>query len=231
MSPGLAIVTGASSGIGAATCAQLARDGFRVVSVDVSGTPAFRLDVRDDAAVRSMVAGLGPVAALVNVAGIGVAAKLHETTDDDWDRIVGVNLTGMFYLCRAVLPVMVAAGGGTIVNVSSVAGLVGVRERAAYCASKAAVIGLTRSITVDYAGAGIRCNAICPGTVDTEWIGKILADAPDPAAARAAMVARQLDGRMGTPEEIAAGIAFLLSDGARFVNGSAFVMDGGMTAV
>ncbi len=111
------------------------------------------------------------------------------------------------------------------------AGIVGVGRRAAYCAAKAGVIGLTRATAVDYAARGIRANAICPGTVHSEWIGKILADAPDPAATLRAMEARQLDGRMGSPEEVAAGIAFLCSPQARFVNGSAFVMDGGMTAV
>lgn len=143
--------------------------------------------------------------ALVNVAGVGVAAPLADTAD--------------------------SAGGGTVVNVASVAGIVGVKNRAAYCASKAGVIGLTRSIAADYAPAGIRANAICPGTVETEWVDKILASDPDPKAARAAMEARQLDGRMGTPEEVAAGIAFLAGHDGRFVNGSAFVMDGGMTAI
>ncbi|MGH8882845.1 MAG: SDR family NAD(P)-dependent oxidoreductase, partial [Stackebrandtia sp.] len=140
-------------------------------------------------------------------------------------------LTATFTTCRAVLPGMVAAGGGIIVNVGSIAGVVGVRDRAAYCASKGGVIALTRSIAADYAANGIRANAICPGTVGSEWIDKILSDAPDPVAARVAMAARQLDNRMGTPDEVAAGIAFLASDDGRFVNGSAFMMDGGVTAV
>jgi NAD(P)-dependent dehydrogenase (short-subunit alcohol dehydrogenase family) len=126
---------------------------------------------------------------------------------------------------------MLEAGHGLIVNVSSIAGIVGLRNRAAYCASKHGVIGLTRAIAADYADQGIRCNAICPGTVDTEWIGKILADADDPESTRRAMEQRQLDGRMGSPDEVAAGIAFLASADGRFVNGAAFVMDGGMTAV
>jgi NAD(P)-dependent dehydrogenase (short-subunit alcohol dehydrogenase family) len=126
---------------------------------------------------------------------------------------------------------MLEAGHGLIVNVSSIAGIVGLRNRAAYCASKHGVIGLTRAIAADYAHEGIRCNAICPGTVDTEWIGKILADADDPESTRRAMEQRQLDGRMGSPDEVAAGIAFLASADGRFVNGAAFVMDGGMTAV
>lgn len=243
----VAIVTGAASGIGYATVRQLLADGWRVAAADRNadrlertarldaGILTMALDVRDTAAV-TLAAGtvterLGTPSLLVNVAGVGVAATVTETSDADWDRILGTNLTAVFQLCRVVLPAMLAAGHGIIVNVASVAGMVGVRNRAAYCASKAGVIGLTKSIAVDYAGQGIRANAICPGTVGTEWIDKILANAPDPDAARQAMEQRQLDGRMGSPEEVAAGIGFLASPQGRFVNGSAFVMDGGMTAL
>jgi NAD(P)-dependent dehydrogenase (short-subunit alcohol dehydrogenase family) len=125
---------------------------------------------------------------------------------------------------------MLDRGNGVIVNIASVAGQVGVPRRAAYCASKAGLVGLTKAIAVDHARQGIRSVAICPGTVDTEWIGKILSDAPDPAAARAAMAARQLDGQMGTPEEIAEMVAFVAGPNGRFINGAALVVDGGMTA-
>jgi NAD(P)-dependent dehydrogenase (short-subunit alcohol dehydrogenase family) len=253
--PPVAFVTGAGSGIGAATARRLAREGWRLglydldsdglaataAGIDAAGIDAADRcrflpgDVRDVAALSAALerteAELGGLSALVNVAGIGVAATVDETDPADWDRILAVNLTAVFHACRLVLPRFVAAGGGLIVNVASVAGLVGVRRRAAYCASKAGVIGLTRAIAVDYAAVGVRANAICPGTVASPWIEKILANAPDPVAARRAMDERQLDGRMGTPEEVAAGIAFLLSADARFVNGSAFVMDGGMTAL
>ncbi|MFC7344160.1 SDR family NAD(P)-dependent oxidoreductase [Saccharopolyspora griseoalba] len=247
-----AVVTGAGSGIGRASAKALAAQGYRVLAIDVDSAgadeavravheaggqaAAAACDVRDPEAFGAALDDArrrwsAPPALLANVAGIGVAASLTETSPDDWDRVLAVNLTALFHTCRAVLPPMVEAGSGVIVNVASVSGLVGVRDRAAYCASKAGVIGLTRSIAVDYAHLGIRANAICPGTVASEWIGKILADSPDPAATRARMEARQLDGRMGTPEEVASGIAFLAGDGARFVNGSAFVMDGGMTAI
>jgi NAD(P)-dependent dehydrogenase (short-subunit alcohol dehydrogenase family) len=246
-----ALVTGAGSGIGYATTQLLAQRGYAIAAADLSaegveravtdsrahGVPAVgrALDVRDETAVAELidlaVAELGGLDLLANVAGIGVAAPLAETSTEDWDRVIGVNLTGTFVTCRLALPRMLEAGGGVIVNVASVAGVVGVRQRAAYCASKAGVIGLTRSIAVDYAAQGIRANAICPGTVASEWIGKILSNAPDPDAARKAMEERQLDGRMGTPEEVAAGIAFLAGDEGRFVNGTAFVMDGGMTAI
>lgn len=244
-----AFVTGAGSGIGRATARRLARNGYTVGAFDldpngVEGTVdgivasggqavGFVGDVRDVTAVKSAVEALAKDARLwlvANVAGIGAAATVVETTDEQWQRVISVNLTGTFIVCRAAVPILLGCGGGVIVNVASVGGLVGIADRAAYCASKAGVIGLTRAIAVDHAGAGIRAVAICPGTVESEWITKILANHSDPAAARRAMSERQLDGRMGTPDEVAAGIAFIASDDGRFVNGSELVMDGGMTA-
>lgn len=248
--PRRGVVTGAASGIGRATALRLAEDGYPVCVVDIDepgardtvqriadrgGTADVHvIDLSDGSAVEDgfrEILSHGAPGVLVNNAGIGWAATLPETTDELWDRTMSVNLTAQFRTCRAVIPAMIAAGGGTIVNVASAAGLVGVGRRAAYCASKAGVIGLTRAITVDHAREGIRCNAICPGTVASEWIDKILADAEDAEETRRQMAARQLDGQMGTPEEVANGIAFLASPEARFVNGSAFVMDGGLTAV
>ena len=227
-------ITGAASGIGFATATRLARDGWDVVAIDLAPAPfddAHVLDLRDVEAIAPTFERIGPVDALVNDAGIGVAGTVLDTSAEQWDAMLAVNLTAMFHTTRAVLPSMIERGAGSIVNLASVAGIVGVRNRAGYCATKGGVIAFTRALAADHAHQGIRANAICPGTVATEWIGKILADAPDPDATRAAMEARQLDGRMGTPEEVAAGIAFLLSDDGRFVNGSAWVMDGGMTAV
>lgn len=230
-------ITGAASGIGFATATRLQRDGWDVVAIDIDAErlahfdDAHVLDLRDVGAVAATFARIGPVDALVNDAGIGFAATVVETTTEQWDAMLAVNLTAMFHTTKAVLPGMLERGHGSIVNLASIAGIVGIRNRAGYCATKGGVIAFTRAIAADHAYQGIRANAICPGTVNTEWIGKILADAPDPDATRAAMEARQLDGRMGTPEEVAAGIAFLLSDDGRFVNGSAWVMDGGMTAV
>ncbi len=248
---GTAIVTGAASGIGRATAVRLASGGHEIAALDVDeagladtvsrieadggiATP-YALDVTDGQAVETVVNKIfdrtGEIGVLVNNAGIGIAARLVDTTEEQWARVMEVNVTGPFLLTRAVLPHMLAAGGGSIVNVASVAAVVGVRNRAVYTTSKHAVVGLTRSVAVDYADKGIRVNAICPGTVATEWIGKILDEAPDPDATRKAMAERQLDGRMGSPEEVAAGIAFLVSPDARFVNGSAFVMDGGMSTI
>ena len=193
----------------------------------------FAGDVRDEIVVEAALAALARESRLwlvANVAGIGVAATILETSNEDWQRVISVNLGGTFVVCRAAVPIMLAAGGGVIVNVASVGGLVGIAARAAYCASKAGVIGLTRAIAVDHAASGLRAVAICPGTVESEWITTILANDPDPAAARRAMSERQLDNRMGSPDEVAAGIAFIASSDGRFINGSSFVMDGGMTA-
>jgi NAD(P)-dependent dehydrogenase (short-subunit alcohol dehydrogenase family) len=232
-----AAITGAASGIGFATAQRLQRDGWDVVAIDIDRDGLGRyddahvLDLRDRSAIAATFERVGAIDALVNDAGVGFAATAVDTTDEQWDTMLAINLTAMFHTTRAVLPGMIERGGGSIVNLASVAGVVGVRNRAGYCATKGGVIAFTRAVAADHAHQGIRANAICPGTVATEWIGKILADAPDPAATRAAMEARQLDGQMGSPEEVAAGIAFLLSDDGRFVNGSAWVMDGGMTAV
>jgi NAD(P)-dependent dehydrogenase (short-subunit alcohol dehydrogenase family) len=246
----VAVVTGAASGIGRATALRLARDGFDVAMVDVDAVGlaatddqikafgglarGFVVDLCDPLAVGSIVREIavtsGAPEVLVNVAGIGVAATVLETSDEDWNRVLAVNLTGPFLTTRAILPLMLDRGSGVIVNIASVAGQVGVPRRAAYCASKAGLVGLTKAIAVDHAHEGIRSVAICPGTVATEWIGKVLANAPDPVAAREAMAARQLDGRIGTPEEIAAMVAFVAGPSCRFINGAALVVDGGMTA-
>jgi NAD(P)-dependent dehydrogenase (short-subunit alcohol dehydrogenase family) len=245
------VVTGAGSGIGRSIAYRLAADGHAIAGVDIDPAGlaatveqiqqaggsggAFPADIVPPGAFEQIAADveatLGPVDVLCNVAGVGVAAPLLTTSTDDWDRIFALNVSAIFHACKAVLPGMLTRGGGIIVNIASVAGVVAIRERAAYTASKFAVVGLTRSIAADYAAQGIRCNAICPGTVETEWIGKILANAPDPEATRAAMAARQLDGQMGSPEEVAEGVAFLVHDRGRFMNGAAMVMDGGLSAV
>ena len=247
----VALVTGAAAGIGRATAERLAADGFDVALLDVNADTVSRVAdglyrdghrsmpiVRDLLADRPFhdvvdeVEGrLGPIQVLVNNAGTAVRADVPSTSRADWDRVMGLNITATYETCRAVLPGMLARGRGCIVNVASVAGLVGIQNRAAYCASKAAVIGLTRAMAADHARARIRVNAVCPGTVHTDWIDRILSDHPDPVRGRAEMEARQLEGRLGEPSEIAGAIAYLASADASFVNGSAFVIDGGMTAV
>jgi NAD(P)-dependent dehydrogenase (short-subunit alcohol dehydrogenase family) len=253
MAAGLAVVTGAASGIGRATAARLASEGWTVTLLDrdAEGLGAAAEHVRagsradsvldllvvdlSDAAGTDAIAGeylrTRDVGLLVNNAGVGFRATAEETSDEQWDLTLAVNLSAMFRLCRAVLPGMTLRGHGVIINTASAGGLVGLRNRVAYCASKAGVIGLTRALAADHAGQGIRVNCIAPGTVDTEWVGRMLADDPDPVATRRMMENRQLDGRLGTPEEVAAGIAFMAGPDGRFFNGSVMVMDAGLTAV
>jgi NAD(P)-dependent dehydrogenase (short-subunit alcohol dehydrogenase family) len=246
----VAVVTGAASGIGRATALRLAHDGYEVAMMDLDAAGLaetrtqiqqaggrahqFPVDLCDPLGVgsvtREIAVTVGAPEVLVNVAGIGLAATVLETSDEDWNRVLAVNLTGPFLTTRAMLPLMLDRGRGVIVNIASVGGQVGLARRAAYCASKAGLVGLTRAVAVDHAREGIRCVAICPGTVETEWIGKILANAPDPTAAREAMAARQLDGRMGSPAEVAAMVAFVAGPDGRFINGAALILDGGMTA-
>lgn len=250
--PRRALVTGAASGIGRAVAVCLGAAGYDLTLVDRDAAGLAEVAVQLDRPVHTVVVDLsapeaaaaevaaacGGVASgavtfdvLVNCAGIGFAATAADTTADQWNLTLDVNLSATFFMCRMVLPGMLAAGRGVIVNIASVAAVVGLKNRVAYCASKAGVVGLTRALAADHAGDGIRINAVCPGTVDSPWIGKILADQPDPAATRRAMEARQLDGRLGTPEEVAEWIAFLADDTGRFMNGASLVIDGGMTAV
>jgi NAD(P)-dependent dehydrogenase (short-subunit alcohol dehydrogenase family) len=234
------IVTGAASGIGWATADLFLREGARVVAADRTpggapdGCAQMRVDVADPASVRELVDAVigqfGQVDVLCNNAGTGSTTDVVSCTVEEWERVFAVNVRGVFLGTKAVLPSMLERGTGVIVNTASVAGLVGLPDRAAYCASKAAVIGLTKQVAIQYAGTGVRCNCVCPGTVDSPWVGRLLDASDDPAATRAALVARQPMGRLGTPGEVASAIAYLASDDAAWASGSALVIDGAMTA-
>jgi NAD(P)-dependent dehydrogenase (short-subunit alcohol dehydrogenase family) len=229
-----AIVTGAGSGIGEALTALLRAEEATVIGADVRGSDVY-CDVSREEDVERLVAGAidrhGRLDILCNNAGIGSTTDVLGCTVEEWDRVFEVNARGVFLGTKAALPHMLRQGGGVIVNTASVAGMVGLRDRASYCASKGAVIAFTKQVAIQYARDGIRCNCVCPGTVDSPWVARLLAAADDPVETRRALVARQPLGRLGRPEEIAAAIAFLASDEAAFVTGAALVIDGGLVAV
>jgi 2-keto-3-deoxy-L-fuconate dehydrogenase len=219
-----ALVTGAGSGIGAAVAQRLASDGLDVVRADVrdAGQGGLILDVRDEAQVAPAMRDLD---VLVNVAGIGSTTNAPDTPLEVWDDVFAVNARGTFLCCKHAIPGMAARGGGSIVNVASIAALVGLRNRAAYCASKGAVVALTRALAVDHVEDGIRVNAVCPGTVDSPWVRRLVDEAGE---ALDGLRARQPMGRLGTTEEIAEAVAYLVS--AEFATGTILTIDGGLTA-
>jgi len=241
------LVTGAGSGIGRATALAFAREGASVAAADVSlpkaegvaaeaaaaggRALAVACDVSnpDDCsrAVREVESALGPLDVLVNNAGVGASGTVLTTDEATWDRLTRVNVKGTYLMSRAALAVMLPRRRGAIVNAGSIAGIRAVADRAAYVTTKFAVVGLTKAMALDHVKDGIRVNAVCPGTTMTPWIDERLAEAPDPKAAMAALVARQPMGRLGTAEEMAAAYLFLASDESAFTTGSTLVVDGG----
>ncbi len=234
------LVTGAASGIGFEMARQFLEEGAAVFAADLNpdgapgGTTALSVDVTDEdsvaAAIARVIADTGRLDVLCNNAGASSTTDPVSCTVEDWEHTFAVNVRGVFLGTKHALPTMLEQARGAIVNTASVAGLVGLPDRAAYCASKGAVIAFTRQVAVQYAGTGVRCNAVCPGTVDSPWVGRLLAQADDPDAARAGLVARQPMGRLGNPTEIAAAALYLASDDANFITGSDLVIDGGLLA-
>jgi NAD(P)-dependent dehydrogenase (short-subunit alcohol dehydrogenase family) len=221
----IAVVTGGSSGIGRAVARRLSDGGAQVVVA--SRSEGHRTDVSDEESVRALFEAVGPeLHILVNSAG--VLASTDRTPDialEDWEQAFAVNVRGTFLCCKHALPLM--KPGAAIVNVASVAGMVGVPGRAAYGASKGAVIAFTRALAIDHVKDGVRVNCVCPGTIDTPWIDRVIDELGEP---RDALVARQPLGRLGTADEVAEAVAYLASDRAGFTTGSQLVVDGGMTA-
>ncbi len=203
-------------------------DGAKVADID--GAEGFVLDVTDGAQIEAAAARTGAVDILFNCAGYVAVGTALECAPDDWDRSFAINIRGMYHMIRAYLPAMLEAGGGRIINMASVASSVkGIKGRAAYSASKAAVIGLTKSVAVDYIDAGIRCNALCPGTVETPSLGERIDAYDDPVAARQMFIDRQPMGRLAAASEIAQMCVYLASDAADFVTGQCMVIDGGVS--
>ena len=225
----VAVVTGSAGGIGSAIVSRLQADGYSVVGADVSD-PEHPCDVRSAADVQALrdrvMAGHGAPALLVNVAGAFFEHRIPDLAEDDWNLLIDVNLKGTFLTCRAFLPDMIAARRGCIVNVASTAGLRGGHTRAAYCAAKAGVVNLTRSMALDHGPDGVRINCVAPGLVDT-----VMADWITSRPEALQEFERSIPGqRIGTPEDIAAAVAHLASDGASYMHGSVLVVDGGATA-
>ena len=235
-----ALITAAGAGIGHATALAFAREGAKVIATDVndtllgqlsgnSGIVTRRLDVLDDAAIGACAAEIGPLNVLFNCAGFVHHGNILDCTVKDWDFAFNLNVRAMYVMIRAVLPAMLKNGGGSIINISSIASSIqGLPNRFAYGASKAAVIGLTKSVAKDFVMQGIRCNAICPGTIDTPSLADRINAFSDPVQARKDFIARQPMGRLGKPEEVADFLVYLGSDESRFATGQAFVIDGGM---
>lgn len=243
----VAIITGAGAGIGRACCLLFAAEGAKVVAVDLDHASldsvstdvrraggailAIQADVSRAADVERIVSAacdaFSTVHILFNNAGIVTHGKIHQTAEADWDRAMTVNVKSMYLMSRAIVPIFLKQGGGVILNTSSATALRSVVDRAAYSATKGAVLALTKSMAIDYVRDGIRVNCLCPGTIDTPSLRGRLAAFADPEEARKQFVARQPMGRLGNAEEVAEAALFLVSDSATFVTGTAFSVDGG----
>jgi len=231
-----ALVTAAAQGIGKASAELFAREGARVIATDlnedllakVEGCEARRLDVLDLGAIDALAAELGAIDVLFNCAGYVHAGTILDCDEKAWAFSNDINVTAQYRTIRAFLPAMLEAGKGSIVNMASVASSIkGVPNRFAYGATKAAVIGLTKAVAADFVGQGVRCNAICPGTVDTPSLNQRLADTGDYEAAHKAFTARQPMGRLGKPDELAQLALYLASDESAFTTGQIHIIDGG----
>ena len=231
-----AVVTGGASGIGEAIVTRLREDGARVAVFDRQLhdglIDAYRVDVTDDESVRAGIekaaADLGGIDIVVNNAGIGAQGSVEANDDDEWHRVYDVNVVGAVRVTRAALPHLRRSSAAAIVNTCSIAATAGLPERALYGATKGAIQSLTLHMAADHLREGIRVNCVNPGTADTPWVGRLLDSAPDPAAERAALGARQPHGRLVQPEEVADAVAYLASPRASSTTGVSLAVDGGM---
>ena len=245
----IALITGSGAGIGENICYRFAREGATVVGMDLNGSEAERVaaavkaeggkacaqcgDVSNKAdcvrVVEWVKTNVGSINVLCNIAGIVEAGTLVDASEESWQRSMDINVKGMYYMCQVVVPEMIQHGGGSIINMSSVAGPFAVKDRGVYMVSKAGVIGLTKSLAIDFIGNGIRANAMCPGTVETPSLVQRVNQAPDPEKAMNDFCNRHPIGRLAKAEEIAALAAYLASDESAFMTGQAIMIDGGMS--
>jgi 2-keto-3-deoxy-L-fuconate dehydrogenase len=232
------LVTAAGQGIGQASALAMAREGARVIATDINagalaelaaqGLETRLLDVLDAGSIAAAAAEIGAPDVLFNCAGFVANGTILDCDEDQWNFSLNLNMTAMYRMIRAFLPSMIAAGGASIINMSSVASsVIAAPNRFVYGTTKAAVIGMTKAVAADYVTQGIRCNAICPGTVESPSLEQRLSAGGDYEAARAAFVARQPIGRIGKPEEIAALVVYLASDESGYTTGAVHVIDGG----
>lgn len=246
----IVIITGGGSGIGRAVCDLFAAEGADLMIADKNAdaavaaataaravgrrAEAMTADVAESADVKRMiddtVAAFGRIDVLVNNAGYGITGSVVETDEADWDALIAVNLRGVYLGCKYVIPVMRQQGGGAIVNTASVVAAVGIRDRAAYVASKGAVAALTRAMALDHVDDGIRINAVAPGTIETAYFDEMFAKSDDPGGLRRNLEARHPMNRLGTPMEVAYAMLYLASDESGFSTGSILTVDGGMSA-
>jgi NAD(P)-dependent dehydrogenase (short-subunit alcohol dehydrogenase family) len=237
----VAVVTGGASGIGAATASLLLSRGARVTVLDrdtegaPDGTTAIRCDITDsdavDAAMRTVSATFGALDVLINNAGIGAVGDVAQNDDAEWAKVLDVNVISIPRVTRAALPLLRRSANAAIVNTCSAVAVLGVRQRALYSASKGAVLALTLAMAADHAGDRIRVNAVAPGTTETPWVSRLLAGAEDSRAAAEALRKRQPLGRLVSPDEVAAAIAYLASPLAASTTGTVLAVDGGMVNV
>jgi 2-keto-3-deoxy-L-fuconate dehydrogenase len=247
----VAVVTGGGSGIGASICDVFSAAGASLYVVDRSpeggnataerirsrgGRAQFvECDVAQESSCRDVARKVlaennNRCDVLVNNAGVGSVGTLLTTTGDEFDRLYAVNVKGVFYMTKAFLPAMIEQKWGSVVNMASIGGIVGIRDRLAYTATKFAVVGITKSASLDHAETKVRFNCICPGRVETPWVQARIREYPDPQKAYAEMAATQALKRMARPEEIAAAALYLAADESEFVTGSALIIDGGFSA-
>lgn len=234
----VAVVTGGASGIGAAIAQRLHESGAQVAVLDLApegadpAHAAFAADVSDrasvDAAIAAVAERFGRIDIVINNAGIGSIGNIAANSDDEWARVLSINVTGIARVTAAALPWLRKSPSAAVVNTSSIAATAGLPERALYSASKGAVLSLTRAMAADHLREGIRVNAVNPGTADTPWVGRLLTQASDPAAERAALEARQPHGRLVSADEVAGAVAYLASPRSGSTTGTAIAVDGGM---